>query len=128
MGGAPGRLGEPTDDGKRLRACEKRLELQFKAKPKIGGCWGEAPGSQGKATDDGKRLRACEKRLELQCKAKPKYREGGGESTGSAGEATDSQARGRLFYMGGTSRLRGERGFTWVKLAFTWEKKNQMFD
>ena len=34
-------------DGKRLRACEKRLELHCKAKPKIGGCQGEAPGRLG---------------------------------------------------------------------------------
>ena len=33
------------NDGKRLQACLKRLELQSKAKPKIGGCQGEAPGS-----------------------------------------------------------------------------------
>ena len=53
-------LGKATDDGKRLRACEKRLELQLKAKPKIGGCQGEAPPLLGEAPDDGKRLRACE--------------------------------------------------------------------
>ena len=33
------------DDGKRLQACLKRLELQCKAKPKIGGCQGERPGA-----------------------------------------------------------------------------------
>lgn len=38
-------------DGKRLRACEKRLELLWRAKPKIGGCQGEAPGLLGAATD-----------------------------------------------------------------------------
>ena len=48
-----------------------RLELQLRAKPKIGGCQGEAPGRLGGPLDDGKRLRACEKRLELQTKAKP---------------------------------------------------------
>ena len=37
-------LGTGKDDGKRLQACLKRLELHFKAKPKIGGCQGEAPG------------------------------------------------------------------------------------
>ena len=43
---APGSLGRRTDDGKCFRACEKRLELQFRAKPKRGGfggngrhCW-----------------------------------------------------------------------------------------
>ena len=36
-----------SDDGKRLQACLKRLELLSKAKPKIGGCQGEAPGGLG---------------------------------------------------------------------------------
>ena len=39
------------DDGKRLRACEKRLELLLRAKPKIGGFGGEAPGSAGAVPD-----------------------------------------------------------------------------
>ena len=46
--------GPEPDDGKRLRACEKRLELHSKAKPKIGGVWGEAPARLGAPTDDGK--------------------------------------------------------------------------
>ena len=45
-----------TDDGKRLRACSKRLELYIKTKSNEGEFEGEAPGSLGKATDDGKRL------------------------------------------------------------------------
>ena len=60
-----------------------RLGLELKAKPKIGGCWGEAPGSRGADPDDGKRLRACEKRLELQCKAKPKIGGFGGRHRGA---------------------------------------------
>ena len=32
-GETPGSLGKAPDDGKRLRACEKQLELLFKAKP-----------------------------------------------------------------------------------------------
>ena len=31
------------DDGKRLQACLERLELQLKAKPKIGGFGGRHP-------------------------------------------------------------------------------------
>ena len=97
MGEAPGRLGKAPDDGKGLRACEKRLELHCKAKPNIGGCQGQAPGNQGKATDDGKRLRACEKRLELHCKAKPKIGGVWGGGTGKAGDASGFLASWRLF-------------------------------
>ena len=43
----------PMDDGKRLRACLKRLELHLEAKPKIGGCQGEAPARRGRPTDFG---------------------------------------------------------------------------
>ena len=39
-GERPGLLNKPPDDGKRLRACEKRLELLCRAKPKIGGFGG----------------------------------------------------------------------------------------
>ena len=52
-GERPPLLGKPTDDGKRLQACLKRLELLLKAKPKIGGCQGEAPGMPGKDADFG---------------------------------------------------------------------------
>ena len=62
------------DDGKRLRACEKRLELLLRAKPKIGGFGGRHREGWRAGPDDGKHLRACEKRLELQEKAKPKIR------------------------------------------------------
>ena len=79
-----------ADDGKRLRACEKRLELLSKAKPKIGGCQGEAPAPLDRQTDDGKRLRACEKRLELHCKAKPKIGGCQGERPGGLGVPADS--------------------------------------
>ena len=67
-GWAPVRLGKPTEDGKRLRACEKCLDLHGKAKLKYGGggVGGEAPPVLGKATDDGQRYGACEKRLVLQ--------------------------------------------------------------
>ena len=40
-----------SDDGKRLRACEKRLELMSRAKPKRGGCWGERPARRGTVPD-----------------------------------------------------------------------------
>ena len=40
MGEAPGSLGGPSDDGKRLQACLKRLELQSKTKSKIRGFGG----------------------------------------------------------------------------------------
>ena len=41
-------LGAVTDDGKRLQACLKRLELLLKAKPNIGGVWGGTAGAPGR--------------------------------------------------------------------------------
>ena len=37
------------DDGKRLQACLKRLELLDRAKPKIGGVWGGGTGKAGRS-------------------------------------------------------------------------------
>ena len=89
-------LGKATDDGKRLQACLKRLELLLKAKPKGRGFGGNGPPGAGWPTDDGKRVRACSKRLKLHSKAKPK--EGGlGGGTGKPGQANGFQCHRRSF-------------------------------
>ena len=75
-----------SGDGKRLRACEKRLELQSRAKPKIGGF-----GGNGREAWAGQRMTESVfelARSDWSCSTRRSLIEGGlGGGTGEAGGA-----------------------------------------